>query len=54
MNEKFPTFQETEAPKRLLLFQEVTFKARKMKNTSYISGRNFKVPSLKKILLFLK
>ena len=38
--------------KKFPLFEEMEFSRRKLKKNSYISGRNFHVPSLKKFLIF--
>ena len=52
---KFLIFQETELfyisengkPKKLIMFQEVTFRARKIKNVLYFGKWNFLATSLK-------
>ena len=46
-------FQEKtfQALKKIILFQEIDFLASSLKNC-YILGGNFKVPSLKKFLIF--
>ena len=38
--------------KKFSLFEKMELSRRKLKKNSYISGRNFKVPSLKKFLIF--
>ena len=38
--------------KKFSLFEKMELSRRKLKKHSYISGRNFKVPSLKKFLIF--
>ena len=38
--------------KKFSLFEKMELSRRKLKKNSYISGRNFQVPSLKKFLIF--